>query len=873
MKSLLLVLILLLSGLHTSAQISGNVKNEKSQNLSGASILLKKDSSSAIIAYAITDASGNFTLHTNSDLPKFLLEVTYISYGKYSEELESRNQFLAIKLEPSSEALKEVIVKSEILQQRGDTLSFAVSAFKGKEDRVIADVLRKIPGIQIMPSGQIKYQGKPIQKYYIEGLDLLEGKYNLANENLNVEAVSKIEILENHQPIKLLDSLEFSDRASLNIKLKKDITVSGTAELGVGATPILWQAKATPMLFTKKRQAIVSYQSNNTGKDLNREINDFSFSSMGYDFNMNEENWLSILKIAEPPFSQERWLDNNAHLGSVNYLSKLQNDIQLKTNISYLNDRQDRIGEKRTSFFTPGDTVRLSEVTSNHFFIEKIDGKVTLEKNTKNDYLKNQLEFKKTWNLDLGDLKTTERSIIQSNSSPYTAIQNRLDVLKPIGKQLIDFNSTIAYKKTDQSLKIQPGPFIELINDSVNYPSLVQNLIEKQVFLGHSAGIRKAFGSFTISPKIGYNYQKRILETSIRKEEIVTDRRFLNELDYKDSEAYLKNTLSFESNDEVWKIRLSSPLKYKSIQVDTFGAERSEINRLLFEPQLTLFKKVSANWEASISGELNYEFGDINRLFPGYVATNYRNIQRYESPILEQQNQNYRTRLTYRQPLFQFFANASYNYRRTDNNLLFTSSIAQNGQIVVGAISTDNISSAHVFNFDTSKFFSKIRSTLKFDSSLNLSSQDRVLNESIVQLENRSFNFGLSIDSEITEWLSINYNSSFTFSRLSIDAESLQNVNNTKHQLASYLFLKDIQYMDIEVEYYGNDFETNNNNYFLNIGYQYSIKNTGLDLNLSWNNILNTKEYVDIYASEFSYIENRYMLRPSQVLASIKFSF
>lgn len=246
MKSLLLVLILLLSGVHTSAQISGNVKNDKSQNLSGASILLKQDSSSAIIAYAITDASGNFKLNIDSDLPKFLLEVTYIGYGKYSEEIESRNQFVAIKLEPSSEALKEVTVKSEILQQRGDTLSFAVSAFKGKEDRVIADVLRKIPGIQIMPNGQIKYQGKPIQKYYIEGLDLLEGKYNLANENLNVEAVSKIEILENHQPIKVLDSLEFSDRASLNIKLKKDITVSGTAELGVGATPILWQAKATP---------------------------------------------------------------------------------------------------------------------------------------------------------------------------------------------------------------------------------------------------------------------------------------------------------------------------------------------------------------------------------------------------------------------------------------------------------------------------------------------------------------------------------------------------------------------------------------------------------------------------------------------------
>jgi hypothetical protein len=51
----------------------------------------------------------------------------------------------------------------------------------------------------VLPDGKILYQGKAINKYYIEGLDLLEGKYNLANDNLPYQEVSQVQILENHQ--------------------------------------------------------------------------------------------------------------------------------------------------------------------------------------------------------------------------------------------------------------------------------------------------------------------------------------------------------------------------------------------------------------------------------------------------------------------------------------------------------------------------------------------------------------------------------------------------------------------------------------------------------------------------------------------------
>jgi hypothetical protein len=118
----------------------------------------------------------------------------------------------------------------------------------------------------LLPDGKILYQGKAINKYYIEGLDLLEGKYNLANDNLPYQEVSQ-QILENHQPIKTLDSLQFSDRTALNIKLKTPILLQVKLGLEVVLAryfgmPIL------PMLFSKRRQMLTTYQTNNTGDNV-----------------------------------------------------------------------------------------------------------------------------------------------------------------------------------------------------------------------------------------------------------------------------------------------------------------------------------------------------------------------------------------------------------------------------------------------------------------------------------------------------------------------------------------------------------------------------------------------------------------------------
>ena len=107
------------------------------------------------------------------------------------------------------------------MHERGDTVSYIVSAFANSNDKSIGDVIAKIPGFDVDKiSGKISYEGKPISKFYIEGLDMLGGKYGVATNTLPQGDVGTVEVMRRHQPIRVLEDFTFTDDAAINIKMK-----------------------------------------------------------------------------------------------------------------------------------------------------------------------------------------------------------------------------------------------------------------------------------------------------------------------------------------------------------------------------------------------------------------------------------------------------------------------------------------------------------------------------------------------------------------------------------------------------------------------------------------------------------------------------
>ena len=242
MKNKLFILLFLLFSLHSFSQveISGKITDfETKENLGSTSVVISPKESSSILGYAISDNEGKFNIKVNPKTDSLTLKISSLGYETLEKTISAKTQNLSIALKTAAETLEEVFLRRPPIQQRGDTLIFDPEAFKSNKDRSIQDVLAKMPGIEIDATGEIKYQGKPINKFYVEGLDLMGGQYGMVSNNLNADKVSSVEILENHQPLKVLDSLVPSEQAAINIKLKNKVTVSGNIEAGVGASPML----------------------------------------------------------------------------------------------------------------------------------------------------------------------------------------------------------------------------------------------------------------------------------------------------------------------------------------------------------------------------------------------------------------------------------------------------------------------------------------------------------------------------------------------------------------------------------------------------------------------------------------------------------
>ena len=289
MKKLLWLIIFISNTIYSQTTIKGSISDIDTKAISNSSVLILKKATDDVIAYAITDSKGFYSITFSSSYKEIDIQVRCMGYETITETIKNVSQSKNINLKEKSFELKEIIVKASPIIQKGDTIKYSVSSFSKEQDRSIGDVLKRMPGIEVLSDGKILYQGRPINKYYIEGLDLLEGKYNLANENLPFKEVTQVQILENHQPIKALDSLKFSDQAALNIKLKNTYTFTGQAHLGSGFSPLLWDANITPMLFTKKKQMLATYQANNTGDNVASQLKKLTIEDLLNQFENNSE--------------------------------------------------------------------------------------------------------------------------------------------------------------------------------------------------------------------------------------------------------------------------------------------------------------------------------------------------------------------------------------------------------------------------------------------------------------------------------------------------------------------------------------------------------------------------------------------------------
>jgi hypothetical protein len=857
--------------------ISGKV-SDKTQNkaLSNAIITLNKLNTETTIGFGMSKPSGQYEIKCNANADSLTLNIKMLGYATQRLNVPNKSQTINFELEESSIELKEVKVKPDPIKKYGDTLSYAVSAFKDKNDRVIADIIRKLPGVEVSPNGQILYQGEPINKYYIEGMDLLEGRYKLANENLNVEAVTNIEILENHQPVRMLNGVVHSEKAALNIKLKKNITTTGQMSLGAGFSPLLWDVNLTPMFFTKNTQFLATYQANNVGKNNSSQLMRLTPGVYRGESGIeNKQDWLGIQKLSNPAFKENRWLDNNSHIGSINILKKLKNNFELRLNGDYTNDIQQQEGYTKTIFFSSKkDSITLLENKLNKLYFNNLKTDFTLQKNSNAKYLKNSLRIKAYWDSQTGIINNQNGTLSQQVSVPFYTIANDYRDFFKVGKSLLTLNSSISFERKPQQLIVSPGQFVNLFNANKLFETLQQNIIQTGIFADNSVQFLKTLKAISFDTQVGFLVEKQDLTSDISvnngSESRKIDGEFSNNLAWNNQKYYIY--LQSRYKKKKLNINFSTPISYYIFKIEDKALNQSEnLNRGTFEPRLGLNYDLNNYWTINASSSKINSFGNINQMYYGYMLTSYRDIKRSNAPLSQSVNFSNSVGLTYRNPINSTFANLIYNYSVRENNLLFINNIGLNGSIERNAIEQKNNNYAQSLNTSISKYFREVKTTVSIGTNIFKQENQQIINNNLATVIAKGISPNLRVSSSPLKWFGLEYAYKLSSFKNIVADIPKQKIIQQNHDIKLNFNPAEKWYLGINTEYYINNFN-DTQNLFSDLVFRRTNVKKKIDLEATWLNIFNTKSLLSLSNGAFNYVETSYNLRPSQLVLKLRFS-
>ncbi len=871
--------------------ISGVVKNTKGDKISSASVTVEEIGKNAILAYAITNANGAYKLKINASAQQLNIKVKAFNHKPFTQKVTNKTQTLNFNLRPNITEIKEVVIKSRIITKKGDTISYNLGKFAAKNDRSLADALKRMPGIEVKKDGSILYQGEPINKFYVEGKDLMEGGYGLLSNSLPKDAVSKVQIMENHQPVKMLRDKVPSENAAINIKLKRKVTMTGRGEVGVGMSPFLWNIKLTPMFLSKKNQWLVNYKTNNIGEEVEREGRTIAFGNRWEGrrnvFNLN--GWLSTETASLPNIPVNRYLMNNVHFLSANLLtSPFKNkEWELKANASYSNNAIERASYSATNYTTG---VEISRDVQNHFYTNEAKTELIFTKNADKGFFKNTTSFNGAWNTDRADvnrqnLDGSKTHSDQSLYSPTVSFANSLSTIIPVESKMLSFQSYVKYQKDRQNLRVKPANYIYLPpnNDLTDldfndYDEVKQNFNLENLEINNSASVGFSYKKWTFTPKLGLemNYKNMNSLASLLSEGLGEGdlTKFRNETVWNNIKSTTKLQVHYKSNN--FMLFAGLPAYFYDIQYkDLLRNNTKELKRTTFEPRFFAQYEFASFFKLRAFGGINYRFGDINSVYGGYIINSPSTIIKKNSPMPERKNQSIGSSLAYRNPLNNLFFNIRYRFSNYTSNVI--SKFNPSNVNILDFIAQETTTKSQAQSAEIGKYFPKFKTNISLKGE-NMDGNSYFYNTDLRENKNNFKTLGFKFNNTYLSWLSVDYEFSHGWN-VRASKNSLGQIEKVKsktweHDLSAYIYPSDNHTFGFVFNQRNSEF--NNKTYsnpFFDVSYQYTWTKKKIDFELKWMNIANTKMYEQVSVSDQFTSITRMDIRPSQVMFTVKFNF
>ena len=852
-------------GAWAQTKLSGTVMNAKGEALADVSVVLMPKGAENVIGYTFTDDDGNFALETAAGTDSLTLKVFGLNVEQVSRDIANRSQTVDFTVGEKVTELREVVVNEQKMWGGKDTINYAVSAFASEKDQVIGDVLKKMPGIDVKESGEITYQGKGINKFYIENLDLLQRRYGIATNNIAARDVATVQVLENHQPVRALEDVQFSDRAAINLKLKPEAkgTFSMNARVAGGlqrdsAFLFLRDVELAGMFFGRNYQNITTLKSNNARHDLTRELTQFNASSMP-----SAESYLSLRMPTPPGIGKERWLRNDSHAATAHNLFKLGASSQLNVNVIGYTDQERRDSYAETSYLLPGEGTRVvTEQMSSLSRTDLLEGEVRYNLNEKMRYVNNYLRLAGQRRRSEGII-LTPGAVNQQLSRPSISVADVFHYIhRTESGKGFETQTNIGYASSPSKLMVE--------KDSV----VVQQLVSSMLTVNSTLALLSALtlGDIRLTPRATVFYQQLGMTSELEGPQDYADPIYANNSVFHLFRTMLSADLSYQVRQV--KASLALPLSYNDLYYHDLlheGGDRG-LRRMWLQPRASLQYEPATGWTINASAGQTHQTGSPSSFYSGYILRDYRTLTRFDSRIACSQTLTGSVNVSYKDIFSMFFSGAGVRYSRSRNEVLYGQNLDADNFATSIQLEVPTTTQQVSLTGDISKGFDWKKLLLKAGVEYGVGTSQYLQQNTVVDAFSNGLNVTGALSVQLLPRLLFDWKGAYGINQSHTrGGEVLTPIRAATNRFALNLPLFAGFDMTLAHELYYNSATVGERKTFSLTDAALSYKHKRIIWTLTCGNIFNTSSYVTAYHSAINTYYSAYTIRPANLLLKASF--
>lgn len=209
--------------------LRGTVVDTASVPLAGGTVMLLSAADSSLLGFTRTNENGAFEMK-NQPGGAYLLRCTYFGYQNFQQNIrlegaETSIDLGALQLQIKSQLLGEVQITGQAnpVTIKNDTIEFNAGSFKVKDNAVVEDLLKKLPGVEVDRDGTVRAQGEEVKNVTVDGKKFFGSDPKLATQNLPANAVDKVQVYDKKSDQTVFSGVDDGQREkTINLELKED---------------------------------------------------------------------------------------------------------------------------------------------------------------------------------------------------------------------------------------------------------------------------------------------------------------------------------------------------------------------------------------------------------------------------------------------------------------------------------------------------------------------------------------------------------------------------------------------------------------------------------------------------------------------------